>query len=781
MAAKPSASSGIPISRKRTAKRSPWIRRIKITFSLFVILVLAALCVAGLKFISVDKQAKADLDSTLYQKLNSFTAGTTVMLARDGKTVLYTSSAETRDPVDRYDQIPQNIINATLAAEDKRFFEHHGVDYVALVRSTVTDVRERRSAQGGSTITMQLVKRLYTSSEKTLDRKLKDVALAMELEKRLSKQEILKDYLNQVYYGQGAYGIKAASEVYFGKKDLNKLTIGEAALLARLVRRPSDENPFKDRKKAISNRNDVLGVERDEHMITAAQYSKAVKEKLHLAPKHFGSGETIYAAPYFVRYVLDCLKRDLPDIDFKSGGYTIETTLDPDIEKTSEHWVKSVVAKYRRSHITTGAFMLMNANGEILSMVGGTNFEKHQFNAVVQGHRQPGSSFKPIVYSTALSLGAISPSDYISGAAFHYEDPYTGKPWDPENDNGFIGPISIQTAIAQSINTAAARVCQAVGPDKVVAYAHDIFGYTSPIQPVLSIALGSQAVSPLEQAQAYSIFMLHGDRATPFGVLRVIDANNNIVKEYAPDIRRAILDPEVATQMDQYLRAVVTSGTATRALAVRNARGKTGTTQDFRDAWFCGYTNNLVGIAWVANEKYDPDHNPPYYYDPMLRVFGGHVPTEIWVGVMKAAEQKYGYGSPQPAKHTDREDLQIDRKNAMPLKHASDDASSNDQSDTPSTDSKTTDQPNDGSNDSGNSDQNDNAPKDTLGQTPADSNDSPPPRRHARRDTPDQSDTVTVEVCADTGLLATRYCPETVTRTYIRGQQPTRYCTKHGP
>ena len=753
-----------------------------------LLLIIGGICLGSWFLIELN-WAKSQLAS-LNDRLYAGTSNPTRMLARDGKTILYTSSLETRDPITDYHQIPQNVINATLAAEDRRFMEHNGIDFKALVRSVLTDVREKRSAQGASTITMQLAKLLYTSTEKTMTRKMRDMALAVEIEKTLSKQQILTDYLNQVYYGQGAYGIKAASEVYFNKSNLSKLTVAEAALLARLVRRPSEENPYKSRKKAIANRDDVLAIERDEGWISENDYKKAVKEKVHLAPKHFGSGEQIWHAGYFVRWVLDTLKRDLPDVDLKAGGYTIETTLDPDLEKVTERAVADKVAEYRRDRVSTGACMLMLSDGQVLSMVGGTDFTKHQYNAITQGHRQPGSSFKPIVYSTALQEGAIRPGDSISSGYFEYDDPVTG-PYTPHNDNGFGGMVSIRTAIASSINTAAVRVCQKVGPDKVVQYAHDIFGYNSDLKPFLSIALGSSAVSPLEQARAYSVFMRQGERAEPYGIVRVVGPDGKVVKTYEANIQKTGLDPDVAATMsNDYLRAVVTSGTATRARVIDDARGKTGTTQDFHDAWFCGYTNNLLAVAWVANEHFDKNHNPPFYYEPMLHIFGGHVPTEIWVSVMKAAQAKYGAGTPPAPRHMERSDLEVDTQHEKPINIDSGDAGDNgDSTDTTDAASQNeTDSPTpakakradrvDGTDNSEAIPPN--ADPNSAADTPAISEPPKPPKRKRRERAP-ATEMVTVEVCADTGLLATDYCPETVARTFVKGTEPKRYCTKHGP
>lgn len=778
---------------KRSAKRRPWVRAFKFGAGVIFLGLIVSGSAAGIVWINALNWADQQLDHGLQAKLTVFASGkSTKMFARDGKTVLYEACDQTRDPIEHFEDIPTNVIHATLAAEDRRFFDHNGIDYYSLGRSIVTDVREHRTAQGASTITMQLVKNLFTSPEKSFSRKLHDAALAVSLEKRLTKQQILTDYLNQSYYGDGAYGFKAASEVYFGKADLKSLTVGEAALLARLVRRPTDENPFRDLQKSIDNRNDVLYEELQMGWITQDAYSKACDEKVHLVPKHFGSGETFYKYKYFVHYVLDCLKKDFPDIDFKAGGYTIETTIDPAMEEASERDLRRGIEQNRGYRITTGAFMLMNSDGQILSMVGGLDFDKHQYNAVVQGRRQPGSSFKPIVYATALSTGAISPTDTISSGAYTYTDPQSGETWSPQNDNGFGGNVSIAEAIAGSINTCAARVMEKVGPDTVVSYAHDVFGYTSPLEPRMALALGAGAVSPIEQAQAYSVFMLHGDRATPYGITKILGPDNSVVQSYEPDIHKNMLDSNVAAQMDIYLRGVVTGGTATRARDVEDARGKTGTTDDNRNAWFCGYTNNLLGICWVANEQSSGGHLATY--EPMSRhSFGGIVPAEIWASILKSAQNKYGTGAPPPPAE------KIDAST-----QASDDESDKTQTDDSEKpkDRKTDADSTDNSDNTDNSDTTDsgdntNTPVDNQGvkrddppapvrkrtPPPADpedkptESDSPPvassaPARNSR-------ETVTVEICADTGLRATVYCPETVRRTFIKGTEPKRYCTKH--
>ncbi|MEQ1936089.1 MAG: transglycosylase domain-containing protein, partial [Fimbriimonadaceae bacterium] len=510
-------------------------------------------------------------------------------------TVLYRASAQYRKPISDYNEIPQVVIDATLAAEDKRFFDHAGVDYIAAARSVVQNLKSGRAAQGGSTITMQLCKRLFTNSEKDFGRKIGDVCMAIQMERLLRKEEILKYYLDQIFYGNGAYGIKAAAQVYFGKS-LKSLTPGEAAILARCVRRPSEENPYVNLEEATQNRNVVLRIMNEEvrkgtgtKWLSDAEYEKAKNEPVRLRPQTFESGEKVSAYPYFTHYVLDYLAKEMPEIDLKKGGYKIYTTLNTSLQKESEDAVRRVVNKYSRNGVKTAAFVLMDSTGKVLAMQGGVDYKRNQFNMVSQGLRQPGSSFKPFVYSAGLASGAISPGDSISN------EPYHGpNDWNPENSNGKSGGVtSIPRAIAQSMNLPAVWVTEKVGPDTAARYCRDAFGFEQ-VQPFMSMALGTNEVSPLQMAEGYSVFMTGGDRVLPRPILKIEGPNDQLIKQWQPQILKNQLDSRVANYIDQCLRGVVTGGTATRARGIADARGKTGTTQKNADAWFAGYTNNLV-------------------------------------------------------------------------------------------------------------------------------------------------------------------------------------------
>lgn len=712
----------------------------------------------------------------LDETLTEMRATPSVILSDDGK-VLFEAQEEYREPIASLSDVPKHVIETTLAAEDRRFYDHIGVDWWGAGRALLTNVREMRAAQGASTITMQLAKRLYTSPERSFNRKIKDMALAVQIEQKLPKDEILRLYLNQVFYGSGAYGIGAAAETYFGK-DLKDLTLSEAALLARVVRRPSDENPWADLEKAIENRNVVLRTMLEDGKISQSEYDEAVAEKPKLRPRRFASGSHIRRSPYFVRYVIDSLKKELPGVDLTQGGYRIETTLDAELDDIAQNAVRSVVKKYRRQKLTTGAFVLMDDEGRILAMAGGYDYDRNEYNVIYQGRRQPGSAFKPFVYAAALSTGALGPNDSILNQPLTIETtPGHYKKW-PKGKA--TGPVSVKRALASSYNPAAARVCEMVTPQVAAQYARDVFGFRSPIDPVLSLVLGSSAVSPLEMAQAYSVFMNYGDRAKPFGIKRVIGPDGRVIKEFEPEIQRNVLDPSVCASMDEFLRAVVTGGTATKARAVPDARGKTGTTSDNRDAWFCGYTNNLIGIGWVGNEQLV---NGKWVYPPMQSsAFGGTITVDIWTIVMKEAVKKRG--SKQSRRPEGLKPLSSISAEPMPEEPPVDDVTGGEPPEPKPDPSPPEELPLDPE-----------VPRLPDGTRPGTAPETPrPAERPPRGEDPvvpgterprpprtPETRNVSVEICAETGLLANRYCPETVTRRLPRADAPKDHCTLHGP
>ncbi len=699
------------------------------------------------------------------------------VVTSDGK-VIYQVSDEYRKPV-RLSEVPKVVQQAVLAAEDKRFYEHQGVDLWALGRTLRENVREGRKAQGGSTLTMQLAKRLFTNSGKSYQRKMDDIALAMALEQRLTKDQILELYLNQVYFGEGATGIKAAAEIYLSKS-LSQLTASDAALLSRCVRRPSHENPFKNLKRSIENRNIVLATMRDEGMLSLPEYQRALSEKPRLNKSRTTSTARRQGAPYFVDYILDQVAKDpaLADVDLESGGYTVETTLDYSLQLVAEKSVRDVVNANRNRGIGTGAFLLTDSEGKILVMVGGKDFQTSQVNIVTQAFRQPGSAFKPILYASALRAGAVSQNEYFSTGPYHYVDPTTQEPWDPKNSVRFSSSsASLRSALAFSINTVAARIIEKVGPQQVVLDAKSSFGFTSPrISAVPSLSLGACDVRPIEMAEAYSVFMLRGDRATPFGIKRILGPDGSVVKSFSPNIVRGVFDTGVCEIIDGFMRAVVTEGTGAKANVIPEARGKTGTTNDGRDAWFCGYAKGMVGIGWVGN----------VIPKPTREVYGGQVTVNIWTAVMKAAYAKYGESkapevyvgtsNAKPEEQKPAEDVANNEEmKPAPLPDRDAEAVRNADSagDIPIAEDPVIAQP-------------DEQPIQEEPKQDPPRLDPPkvePPRRPRTEPRPRRqpvSEQVSVEVCAETGDRASIYCPETVVRTFQKGQEPRRRCQVHG-
>lgn len=537
------------------------------------------------------------------------------------------------------DQVPDVVINSTLAAEDKRFYQHDGVDEWAIFRQIVTNVKERRVAGGGSTLTMQLAKRAFSQSERTMDRKIDDMALAMQIEKSYTKNQILEMYLNEAYYGAGAVGIRAAAEVYFGK-NLGNITLAEAALLARCVRRPSDENPFVNLEKATTNRDVVLNIMRAEGMIEEAAYTEAKTAEVKLNQR-MRAKTIVHEAPYFVNYILKEVEKmpELAGINILEGGYRINTTLDSRVQSTSDREARRIVENNRRGGVRAAAFLLTKRDGSIVAMTGGIDFEKRQFNAVTMGSRQPGSAFKPFVYGVAFDRGQLSPYSTISNATVRERD--GGKWWIVEGDGR---QMSVKSAFAYSKNPAAVRALEIVTPRYFVTRAHQDFGFTSDLPAVRSLVLGSSGVSLLEMARAYSVFQTKGERVEPYGLLRVAGPDGDIIFQHTSqsNVVKTRFSAAAAWDVDMCLREVVLNGTArpSGVSAVRNARGKTGTTNDNRDAWFCGYTNSYIGIGWVSGERIVDDK---LVYPPMSSaIMGGTVTGKMWRAVLLYAQDKLG-------------------------------------------------------------------------------------------------------------------------------------------
>jgi len=710
----------------------------------------------------------------------------------DGK-LLYRVLGQQREYVP-LDQIPEMVQHAMVAAEDRRFYDHQGVDWLSIPRIILVDATKGRFAQGGSTITMQLSKIVSANYDRSLKRKLHDMALATALERELTKDEILELYLNKVYFGNQAYGIKEAADVYFGKP-LDRLTIGEAALLVRLVRRPASWAHLTqgvNESQAIEDRNYVLGVMLDEGWINQSQYTNAVSEKPKFNRHVRHTTWETFGAPYFIDHVLSEFRRDFKDVDLSQGGYRIDTTLDSRIQAVAEDAVRTAIREHRDDSVTTGAFVLMNTEGQLLAEVGGVDYKRNPFDSAWKGERPPGSSFKAILYATAFDQGVLkTPNDLLSNERITFPSVNGSKEWTPKNDvPNYGGDMTVEDAFRWSVNVPAAHLIQQVGVSNVVREAQDVFGIQSPLRPYPSIALGSEDVTPLEMLQAYSIFALHGDRATPYVIKKVTGPNGEVIREYEPRIEHNKLSGAVCDQMQKLLRAVVVDGTGSAASDVPDAHGKTGTTSDNRDAWFCGYADGLIGVGWVANEvRLRSGH---FAYRPMDRsVFGGTVTVPFWANIMEAAENEFGpnYGSVQTdAKIANRDD-QVDRPKPAEKEAKKEPAPAM----APDVDDDMGNMA-DGPDDSATTKSADTAPPTTDATKDTDTTDNtdkqtPPPSDNSGGDgptdtpsdtkTPEKIAYVTVEICAESGKLATRYCPETISKRFRKGTEPTESCPIH--
>lgn len=777
----------MPVPAKTTtgapAPRSKWKKRLKIAGVSLFSLGVFGFAGAYMIWVKALEDAKKKLP-LLEEYRRQLSAEPTRILSADG-VVLYQISAEKRDPV-RIDEVPDIVKKATLAAEDKRFYHHQGVDAWAVARQVFTNVKEKRVAGGASTLTMQLAKRLFTKSEQTMSRKLQDAAIAVEIERNYTKDQILELYLNQVYYGAQSYGIAQAAQTYFGKS-LKKLSIAEAATLARCVRRPSSDTPFLDPDKALDNRNDVLRIMRDEGWITQAKYENSRKEKLVLNKNKEVKGTSEKVAPYFVDYVLAEVQDHLPNVDLTQGGYTIETTLDTKLQKKSEEEVRELVQEWRRSKVKTAAFLLIDKQGRILSMVGGVDYERNQFNMVVNGRRQVGSTFKPFVYAVGLERGVIDQNSMISNEAIKWYDESIGGYWEPHNttESYVGGSVSLRTAVSNSINLPAVHTLHDIGRSQFVSTAQGMFGFQTKLPPNYSLALGAIELSPMELARAYTVFFNDGYITPPYGISTIRGQDGAVIKDFRPEKRASGLSQNTLQIMNSLLRSVVTSGTATAASGIPNARAKTGTTNDNRDAWFMGYTDELLGVGWISNEQKD-DKNQWIYPVMNPSVFGGKVTVNMWREIMAPAQRAVGetettHNWAELSDRTEgrrRRERDEDRGTVLDAAEGDTPAAPTEAPITANGDEpKPEDRPRDRRR------RREDAPDEDAPIAPPVSDsipgvpdpkpeDRPKPRRDRRQ-------TVTVWICPDSGALAKSSCNEQVPRTFVKGQEPKRYCGVH--
>lgn len=537
------------------------------------------------------------------------------LLARDGSVLAVRGQAHDFMPIDL---LPLHVQAAVVATEDRRFYSHYGVDPAGLIRAVFANLRAGRFAQGGSTLTQQLAKNLFLSSERTLTRKIEEFGLALWLELRLSKADILELYLNRVYFGGGAYGIEAASRRYFDKS-APSLTLAEAAIIAGLLKAPSKFSPASSPGAARARGRVVLAKMVDAGLISLAQEQEALQQRIVFdAPK---AGRKSGGLEYAVEYVLERLP---PLVSAGHAEVIVETTLDAELQRrTGELVAQSLDRQGAALGAGQGAVVVIDREGEIRALVGGRNYAESQYNRAAKARRQPGSAFKPIVYLAAMEAG-MSP-DTIA-----YDLPITIAGWSPRNDNGqYLGEMTLRRALAQSVNTVAVRTIQQVGVRKTAAAARRL-GYNSDMTENASLALGTSETSLLELTGVYAAFGNGGTRVSPHAIRSVRLSTGEVLFTHKADGWASVIDPQIVGKMNDMLNAAITSGTGRRAaLREHPAGGKTGTTQDFKDAWFIGYTAHLTAGVWIGNDD----------GKPMNKAVGGGLPAEIWRLVMQSAHE----------------------------------------------------------------------------------------------------------------------------------------------
>ena len=510
--------------------------------------------------------------------------------------------------------LPDYVPAAFIAIEDQRFYYHPGFDPIGMTRALVANVRAKRVVQGGSTLTQQLAKNLFLTPDQNIRRKVQELMLAVWLELKFSKEEILALYLNRVYFGGGAYGIESASQRYFDK-GAEDLTVGEAALLAGLLKAPSRYSPVSDAERAAARATVVLNEMVETGVITPAQRAQAVTEPVRvsrtLASQH---------AQYFIDW-LDKQIRGL--VGEPTEDMIVETTLDLTLQTSAERSVRRILDRDGSKGVEQAALVALDGDGRVRAMIGGKSYADSQFNRATDARRQAGSAFKPFVYLAAVEAGYTPQTPVV-------DQPITIGNWSPRNYSGtFIGQTTLANAVAQSTNTIAAGVADQIGRDSVARAARRL-GITSRIGLEPAMALGAVEVSPLEMAQAYDAFANGGKRVSAYGISRIRTQEGRVIYQRAAREQvsgQAINNPSLY-YMNQMLRGVITSGSGrSAAIAGRDIAGKTGTTSNYKDAWFVGYTGGFTAAVWVGK-----DDNTA-----MRNITGGSSPAAIWRGFMEAA------------------------------------------------------------------------------------------------------------------------------------------------
>ncbi len=583
------------------------------------VLTMTALMLAGFVALNLYLSSLPPIENLEDYKPNIVTK----FYSQDGE-VIKTFTAYTYDRVDLKD-VPEELKNALIATEDKNFYRHNGYDIFGIIRSSIQNVVARRAVQGASTLTQQLARILFLSNERTITRKIKELEVSARIEKTISKDQILEMYLNNVYLGAGAYGVSAASKIYFNKK-LNQLTLPELALIAGLPQAPSVYNPYNNKDLAIQRRNQVLKRMLTMKYISQEDYDKAIQADLKLStiPQIY----TTNRAPYFSDYVIkEMEKLGFTETDIIHGGYKVITTLDSKAQDAANESILRNMKSWGLTNVSQQAavFSFSPIDGRILVYAGGKNYGESQFDRVTQAIRPPGSAFKPILYAAAMEKG-ISPNDLVD------DSPITIGNWSPHNSSHkYRGKIPVYKALMISSNVCAARIIQEVGIRSVIQLAK-VLGISTPLEYDYTISLGSNGVKMFEFVRAYGAFANGGYVVQPYAIERIEDSRGRVLYRAGKTKSSHQLSLKTAAEMTAMMKTVIISGTGTGANIGKPAAGKTGTTDDYKDAYFVGYTPDIVTGVWVGD-----DNNKK-----INGLYGGTLPAKIWKEVMTVATRDLG-------------------------------------------------------------------------------------------------------------------------------------------
>ena len=606
----------IPHDRKPRKPRGPWWRTLLLWTGGIVLLLAVVAGVAALTgWVYVQKHYLADMppmpEKEQLYALNR--APAIKFFDRTGK--LIASRGPNFGERVTLGQLPSYVPRAFLAAEDRRFYQHGAVDPIGIARAAYANHKAGRVVQGGSTLSQQLAKGLFLTPDQTLKRKAQEAVMAWRLERMLSKDQVLELYLNRTYFGANAFGIDGAARAYFGK-GANQLSVSEAALLAALPKAPSRMALTNNMNAALRRQHFILDAMVEEGWITPQEEAEALRSPPKLrADVNASDGDMGYALDYATAEVLKLVGPNSPDL-------MVRLTVDPILQTTAGQTLRTVInGEGANLHVSQGALVALSFDGAVRAMVGGLDYGKSVFNRAAQAKRQPGSSFKPFVYAAAVERGVL-PGDV------RVDEPIKFGTWTPENyGGGYRGSVTVATALAQSINTVAIKLAQEVGGPAISDLARRFGLTTIPADPNLSIALGAYEVPLIEMVSGFQVFQNQGQRVAPYIVDEIDTLDGKQVYLHHTASPAPAYDITHASTMVRMMEGVIASGTGTRANFGRPAAGKTGTSQNWRDAWFVGFTPDVVAGVWVGNDD----------ETPMRKVTGGVLPAEIWRRFMEVA------------------------------------------------------------------------------------------------------------------------------------------------